>query len=372
MIIDALNRLNREAVEAQKLADDAARAGGDPSWQRLGDYDPLTIEGFAPIPKIMSKLVRGQEVTPDELSLWSKYKEELADPLNEAQRLRKQQIDIVEAVRYRKPAQLDIDLDAPAIPTAIDDITNEFADIDKQITRLHKERRDAGISASIDYAEAEGYGPVFQDIIPKIFRNESLTREELDLYTGYREVIRRSASADETNQIMQLRKRQVELVESARRKYRQEEFDYIAKTKKKPDDPEGLVEPDTRKVKDPRTGEMVLADTIVHPKTGKRVRVLWDEDRNYYRLDTDTYHDTAWDVLNGIPTRPVPRVRFNADAWASHIFKYLREHAWGAVDDYDVSSTGFARFFKGFGTGSHEVFYIDLSQQSNGSVRFPW
>ena len=99
--IDELNRLTKEAIEAQASADDAARAS--PLARKSGDYDPLTIEGFAEaIPQIMGKMVRGQELTPDELSVWNKYKAELGNPVNESQRLRRQQIDIVEEAARSK------------------------------------------------------------------------------------------------------------------------------------------------------------------------------------------------------------------------------------------------------------------------------
>ena len=93
--LDELNRLNREAVAAQRFDDISGRT-------KLGQqHDPMaTLAGFkgVDIPKTMEKLVRGEELTPDELLVWNKYKDQLADPtgFNESHRLRKQQIDIVE------------------------------------------------------------------------------------------------------------------------------------------------------------------------------------------------------------------------------------------------------------------------------------
>ena len=91
-----LNRLGREAdTEHARLMEKQKEYGGRIKLDETAD--PIQEEGFRnDIPKIMGKRVRGQELTPDELLVWNKYKEHLADPSNLAMQLRKQQVDIVE------------------------------------------------------------------------------------------------------------------------------------------------------------------------------------------------------------------------------------------------------------------------------------
>ena len=70
---------------------------------------PIRAKGFAEaIPKIMGKMVRGQELTSDELFVWDKYKQQMDDPTNRAMELGRQQIDIVEeaAAAAAKPAEV--------------------------------------------------------------------------------------------------------------------------------------------------------------------------------------------------------------------------------------------------------------------------
>ena len=91
-----LNRLNVEAAETQAVIQRADKARGSGKGIKGGVYDPALLEGSAGVPKIMGKMVRGQELTPDELLIWNKYKAHVENPQGATQLVRKQQIDIVE------------------------------------------------------------------------------------------------------------------------------------------------------------------------------------------------------------------------------------------------------------------------------------
>ena len=108
---ETLEELNRLAVEAHeehvRLMEKQKEYGGGVKPNEI--YYPIQHEGFAEaIPQIMGKMVRGQELTTDELSVWDKYKQQMDNPTNRAMELGRQQIDIVEeaAAAAAKPAEV--------------------------------------------------------------------------------------------------------------------------------------------------------------------------------------------------------------------------------------------------------------------------
>ena len=207
-------------------------------YHSLDDAEfPILMEGFKDdIPRIMSQLARRQELNPDDLALWNRFKEHSAEPTNRGMELIKQQIDLLEglpAPDIRRPVTsaaartTERAIDEPAVGAAKDptertaeELLGEIKSINRDAKDLSDDLRSLGPIPKgeiLDPLQTQGFRNSIPLIMTKIAREGGLTSKEASLWNEYKQV---TNSADASmSPVANLRKQQIELLEEARYRY---------------------------------------------------------------------------------------------------------------------------------------------------------